>query len=585
MSRDRRGLLFERQVLKTLEGMGIKCYGEHEQILFSRLYPGMSPGEHFEIDIVGLIGNICILVETTTQTNRNKDKIRKFIRHCDLVKNYQGNQRELFSHFSGIPQAELTNFTGISGWRYLYIGTSAELITDNIIRENYPETDLLHIFNVENWEYFKMLERTIKRAARYELLASVGIHPSDVGDTSVGGSELIKPFLELTNKTLFSGQNTVLADLFVVIFKSEELLRIARVLRYQGQPMAISPGTSVAQQSGGYQRILVPQKLKQIREFVNNDAKVAFPTNLTLVLSNECEKRDNNLHIPSKYASLDVIDGQHRLFSYALSSEQVREDANLITTAIKFHTDNAQEINRSAARTFITINSEQTKVKRDLIYLISYDVLDDKTPESIAAKILKVCDSRPNGVLADIFALRAFIKENKFNQTPIPIISIIRELARISKPEKLEAINSALDRQVEDLNQSDSLIQAGKNLLEHYFSHVRVEFPEDWGNPNSLLMCTKYIGAFIRLLETFIEEGLTVGEMREELEKIKHNILHKYNEGRTNEQDIVFTPGAFRTYQDEADVELNEPLPSKREGSIEKIHKLLNENRQSDSQS
>lgn len=73
--------------------------------------------------------------------------------------------------------------------------------------------------------------------------------------------------------------------------------------------MAVSSEMSADQQSGGYQRILVPDKLKKIREFVKNDPKVAFPTNLTLVLNSECEKRDSKLHIPSKYASIDVIDG------------------------------------------------------------------------------------------------------------------------------------------------------------------------------------------------------------------------------------------------------------------------------------
>ncbi len=349
MTQDRRGLLFERQVLKTLKGMGIKSYGEHGQIPLQALHPGSQLGRHLEIDIVCLVGNICILIETTTETNNNSRKITRFIQHSELVVSSSLDRRELFSLFEGIPEEELINFTGVSDWRYLYIGTSPELITDDIIPEGYPETNRLHIFNVENWEYFKMLARTINEAAQYEFLASVGINPSDVGDASLGGTVLTKRCLELTNKTLFSGQSHVLADLFVVTFKPNELLRIARVLRYQGQPMAISSDISTDQQSGGYQRILIPDKLKKLRKFVNNDSKVAFPTNLTLVLSNECQKHGNELHIPSKYASIDVIDGQHRLFSYSSTSEQIREEALLIATAIKFNTDDAQKINQYAA--------------------------------------------------------------------------------------------------------------------------------------------------------------------------------------------------------------------------------------------
>lgn len=585
MTQDRRGSLFESQVLRTLKGMGIKCYGKHSQISLSSLQPGTQPGGHLEIDIVCLIGNICILIETTVQKNNNSEKIKRFIRHCKLVVNSPLSKHDLFSLFEGIPAEELINFTGISDWRYLYIGIGPELITDDITPERYPETDHLHIFNEENWEYFKRLARAIEETAKYEFLDCVNITPSEIGDAALGGEILTKQCLKLSNKTLFSGQSDVLADLFIATFKPKELLRIARVLRYQGQPLAISSETSNNQQSGGYQRILIPEKLKKIRDFVNNDSKIAFPTNLTLVLNSECEVRNSKLHIPSKYASIDVIDGQHRLFSYASSSERIQDEALLIATAIKFNTSNIQQINRYAAQTFITINSEQTKVKRDLIYLISYDVLDEKTPESIAAKILEICDSKANGILTGLFALRTFIKKNKLGQTPIPIISIIGELARIFKIENLRKIQSALGEQTSDLNESEFPIQTGRQLLECYFSQVKHEFPDDWENVESLLMCAKYIGAFIKLLETFIQDELTVQEMREELSEIKQNILQKYQEGRTNEQSFVFVPGAFYSYHNEEGEEASKPLPSKREGSIEQIHKLLNENRQNNLQS
>ena len=290
-----------------------------------------------------------------------------------------------------------------------------------------------------------------------------------------------------------------------------------------------------------------------------------------LVLSKECEVHENELHIPAKYASIDMIDGQHRLFSYTLSDEQTRRKAKLIVTAIKFHTEDSEKINRYAAQTFITINREQTKVKRELILLISYDVLDEKTPEAVAAKILKVCDSKPNGVLERIFAIKAFIKKNQFNQRPIPIISVVEELARISKLENLGAIKSVLGEQTENSEDSDALIQASVTLLEYYFSQVKKVFPADWGKTNSLLMCAKYIGAFIRLLGTFIDNQFSVEQMGAELGKIKHNILAKYSEGRSNEPTLVFNPDAYHAPKGN--------LPSKRGGSIKEIHGLLNENR------
>ena len=114
-------------------------------------------------------------------------------------------------------------------------------------------------------------------------------------------------------------------------------------------------------------------------------------------------------------------------------------------------------------------------------------------------------------------------------------------------------------------------------LLENYFSQVKEVFPKDWGNANSLLMCAKYIGAFIRLLGTFITSQLTVEQMGMELSKIRHNILRKYCEGQSDESILVFNPGTCHASQ--------RNLPSKRGGSIKEIHEVLNENRQSNSQS
>ena len=575
MTQDRSGLRFERQVQKTLKDIGINSYGEHGQIPLQALHPGSHPGGHLEIDIVCLIGNICILVETTIKSDDNSEKIKKFIRHCRLVVDSPLSKSDLFSLFDGIPGEELINFSGISDWRYLYIGKSLELITENITPERYPETDRLHIFNLENWEYFRMLARTIKGSAQFEFLASVDINPRDIGDAYLGGQDLTKRYLQLTNKTLFSGQTDILADLFVVTFKPDELLRIARVLRYQGQPMAISSETSTNQPSGGYQRILIPDKLKKIHEFVNDDPKVAFPTNLTLVLSNECKKDGSNLKIPSKYASIDIIDGQHRLFSYALSSEHVREEALLIATAIKFNTDDEQKINQYAARTFITINREQTKVKKDLLYLISYDVLGEKTPESIAAKILKECDSRNR--LSRIFALSPFIKKNRFGQNPIPIISIVKEMARIFKPVNLDKIIFTIG-ELTDNSESEVLIKAGVNLLERHFFEIKNIFSDDWGNADSLLMCANYFGAFIRLLETFVDEQFTIDRIRQELLQIKQNVIERYSEGRPEEHTVVFYPNAFKPSQNGEGQEDLEAIPNKRDG-IPKIYSFLNKNR------
>ena len=577
MAKDKKGQRFEREVMKTLKGMGIECYGSHGQIQLRNLYPKESPSGHIEIDIICLEKGVCILIETTTERSKPSRKIKRFIRHCKLINECQLEKLELFSHFQGIPEDKLPNFTGVTTWRYLYVGTSSELTIQKISPKDFPETDCLQIFDEENWEYFKNLERAIKSTAKYEFFASQKISPRDLKDSALGASLPPRKCLELTNVSLGSGQAR--ATIVVAIFTPDELLQVARVARYQGQPLTVSAKRSTSidnstpKTSSGYQRLLSHQKLENLAGFIDDNSSITFPTNLTLVLSKECKIDENGLHIPFEYASIDVIDGQHRLFSYTLSdNEQVRRESKLIVTAIKFNTNDSEKINRYAAQTFITINREQTKVKRDLILLISYDVLDVKTPESVAAKVLKTCDSKHNGVLARIFAIKAFIKKNQFDQTPIPIISVIEELARISKLENLNAIRNTLGERIGDTEENEEtyeiLIQNVGTLLESYFSQVESVFSKDWGNGDSLLMCAKYIGAFIRLLGTLVDKQFTLEQVEAELYKIRHNILTTYDKGRVKGSTVVFYPGAYHSAQ--------KNLPSKRGGSVKEIHELLN---------
>ena len=96
-------------------------------------------------------------------------------------------------------------------------------------------------------------------------------------------------------------------------------------------------------------------------------------------------------------------------------------------------------------------------------------------------------------------------------------------------------------------------------------------FSDDWGNADSLLMCTKYVGAFIRLLGTFIGKQYNLEQIEAELNKIKHNILDTYSKGRSNGSTAVLNPDAYHTTRGN--------LPSKRGGSIKEIHELLNGSR------
>ena len=355
-------------------------------------------------------------------------------------------------------------------------------------------------------------------------------------------------------------------------FKPSELLRVGRVLRYRGQPIAIeSP-----EHGTGYQRILIPDKLSGIAQFISNSPAVVFPSTLTVVLSPDCKVEDNTgieglktVIVPDKYASIDIIDGQHRLYAYAqgIVPNSLRDENALLVTAIKFRTNDLESVNQYAARTFVRINSTHTRVKRALIDVIAYDVLGDTSNRAIAAKILLNCTNRPNKALSRVFKTSEFSAIPVDSIAPIPTVLVVDELTsyfdikKYGDAGKSAQLTKTFGCPVAELSDPSKLVTKGTEILERYFSSVERVFPHDWRNKNSHLMCAKYIGGFIRLLGHFTRQGLTMQEIESRLKTIKSEIIAKHHKGKQGNV-VIFDDNSTT-------------LPSKRDGSPRKIFELL----------
>ena len=552
--------------------LNLVCHSLNKNVPISSLHPETASGENLEIDLLVVIGKCVILVETTRQKNKNRSKISRFIRHSELVRMSPLDMRGRFKLLGDLPKAVLDNLDAVTEWRYLYIGTSTELIDKELTPQKYPDTDKLSIFNGENWQYLRELSRLIGRFAQYEFLAAINVGPAEMEDASLGGGRLVKLATETTNRVV--APDTGNADLYLLSFRPNELLKVGRVLRYRGQPIAIESEDAGA----GYQRILIPEKLKSIATFISGNTRAAFPSTLTVVLSANCmveatggESGARNVVIPQEYASIDVIDGQHRLFAYAQDNvpEEVRETNRLLVTAIKFGTEDAQEINRNAAQTFVSINSTHTRVKKALIDMISYDVLGETSTRAIAAKILLDCTRRPNKALSRIFRTSEFTMVSKEELPPIPTVLVVDELTRYFNVEqyrqngKRAALERTFDCSIEELEEPGVLVEKGTVILERYFSVVKRVFPRDWGNRKSRMMCAKYLGGFVRLLRTFTEHGLTMEQIEGRLGAMRIEIVRKFHAPDEDPESVI-------VFDDKST-----ELPTKRETSPGKMYELL----------
>jgi DNA sulfur modification protein DndB len=145
-----------------------------------------------------------------------------------------------------------------------------------------------------------------------------------------------------------------------------------------------------------YQRLVKRSRLKSIGEFIKSGG--FFPTN---ILINFDEKRRfdkketnestdvqfGNLHLPDKYKSAWIVDGQHRLYGYSFV-DPIFSKQNVAVIAF-------EELKREdEANLFVTINHEQKSVPRTLLDELDADLkwgssVPAERLASIAARIVQ----------------------------------------------------------------------------------------------------------------------------------------------------------------------------------------------------
>jgi len=190
-------------------------------------------------------------------------------------------------------------------------------------------------------EYYSDLYNKIGEYAVYNFLADFGIRPKE------------KNILELTALKTKLGKFSV----YSFYAKPKELLKYSYVARRFSTKEAF------------YQRMLEKSRIKKIEKFINDGG--IFPTNIIISLKRgekkfekiKCPDIKGNIEIgkltiKNSYNACWIIDGQHRLYSYAKSK------SNDLIPCIAF--DNIDVTDER--KFFLEINKEQKPIPPDLIW-------------------------------------------------------------------------------------------------------------------------------------------------------------------------------------------------------------------------
>lgn len=153
----------------------------------------------------------------------------------------------------------------------------------------------------------------------------------------------------------------------------------ANLLRYCYVSRRKRDAAGRAKIDAGYQRILKIDRIRNICKKIRDPGFLAFPNAIllscpdhpTLGATPKADKSDGpssvSIYIPSQFCSCRVIDGQHRLLSFARLDEPDQE-IHAVPVVI------LEDISpRDEMKTFIEINSEQKKIDRNLILALEAD--------------------------------------------------------------------------------------------------------------------------------------------------------------------------------------------------------------------
>jgi DNA sulfur modification protein DndB len=257
--------------------------------------------------------------------------------------------------------------------------------------------------------------------------------------------------------------------------------------------------------NNNYQRLVKKTKINAIKKFITEQRGV-FPTNIIISIENDktvfqqTGAAINNIHhgtitLPRKFQSLNIIDGQHRLFAYD-GLDQGLKDLIYIVAFERMELE-------KQIKTFIDINEKQTKVSPSLLWDLYPTILGkDEIKYRISTLVKRLNEQEESS----LFGLISYDSAPYSNKAPkLTLESVCTAI----KTEKItEDVNSSMEL-LRIPNREDSIAYS---ILSLWFKAIRESAPEHWNRTDktlNLLRSNQGFGAMIKLLSKVIREFIS----------------------------------------------------------------------------
>ena len=263
---------------------------------------------------------------------------------------------------------------------------------------------------------------------------------------------------------------------------------------------------------GTYQRLLKKKRLKDIAEHIKKTGGM-FPTNVVVNFRNTKRLQFDQsgpsgsdptvlgtLHLPNSYKSAWVIDGQHRLYGFALSDRAAKSKIPVLAFE---GLPREQEL-----KLFVDINNKQVKVPKSLLVQLEPELqLYPDQPEQklnslysrLAVELSQSPDSPLLGRVADEWSLEA-------KNAPLTLPQLV---SGIKSSQLIGSIRNGVPYWSHlYYKDDDSTCVHAKLVLEKYLTLFAEGAPQHWARSkkSERFLCTNLgISALLRVLKAALD--------------------------------------------------------------------------------
>jgi DGQHR domain-containing protein len=366
--------------------------------------------------------------------------------------------------------------------KVLFVVTGTELDKrerDHLVGEG------VHLWTEDELSYYGAVTDAIGPYAKYEIIHTLGLQTREEKGTHRALA------LRLRQPTANSQ-----TELFLFTVCPEWLLKTCVIYRR-------AMGNADA-----YQRMLRKSRLPKIRKFVTQSDSI-LPTNIIVHLAdnvtvdevdvNGFRDKSNkpitlsrskdydlvSLNIPMEYASMELIDGQHRLYGFVGADDATKKDFNLVVLGVR---GLAVKQRRD---TFVAINDNSRRMDANLVAYLKYS-----SDDSVCQKDNELMAIRAVVDLNGATPFKKAIKLLDVGEQKITLKGFSGyDLKGLLGPR-------GLLRKYYPANTPGEYVRA----LRIYFGTIQSVFKKEWKNTDKYIIATnRGVSAFLKLLKSILK--------------------------------------------------------------------------------